>query len=106
MPPFPQKKALPQNKLKGLKRANIKIKIALSGNEKDIKKINTKFRLKAKQIDIDTRFYIADNDQVLFMISKGDSNNEEIAVWLNTPFFANSLAFMFDQATREETKSK
>jgi sugar-specific transcriptional regulator TrmB len=84
-----------------LKKANIKIKIALSGNEKDIKKINTKFKLKAKQISIDTRFYVADNDQVLFMISKGDSNNEEIAVWLNTPFFSSSLSFMFDAATRD-----
>ena len=52
-----------------LKRANIKIKIALSGEEKDIKKINNKFKIKAKQIDVDTRFFISDNEQVLFMIS-------------------------------------
>lgn len=83
-----------------LKKANIKIKVALSGDNKDIKKINTKFKLKAKLIDIETRFYVADNDQVLFIISKGDEQNEEIAVWLNTPFFASSLAFMFEQAMK------
>ncbi len=86
-----------------LKRANIKIKIALSGEEKDIKKINNKFKIKAKQIDVDTRFFIADNEQVLFMISKTNGlPEEEIAVWLNTPFFATSLGFMFNQAVGSE----
>ena len=84
-----------------LKNANIKMRIALSGQEKDIKKINTKFKIKARHIDIDTIFYIADNDQVLFMISKGGLPDEEIAVWLNTPFFSSALSFMFDQAFKE-----
>lgn len=84
-----------------LKNANIKMRIALSGAEKDIKKINTKFRIKARQIDIDAVFYIADNDQVLFMISKGGLPDEEIAVWLNTPFFSSALSFMFEQAFKE-----
>ena len=85
-----------------LKKADIKIKIALSGEEKDIKKINNKFKIKAKQIDVDTRFFIADNEQILFMISKTGLPEEEIAVWLNTPFFATSLGFMFNQAVGSE----
>ncbi len=87
-----------------LNNANIKLKVCLSGPEKEIKKINTKFKIKAKQIDIDTRFFIADNEQVLFMISKGDLPEEEIAVWLNTPFFTNALVFMFDQIMKENGK--
>ena len=83
-----------------LKKADIKI--ALSGEEKDIKKINNKFKIKAKQIDVDTRFFIADNEQILFMISKTGLPEEEIAVWLNTPFFATSLGFMFNQAVGSE----
>ena len=85
-----------------LKKANIKMKIALSGDEKDVKKINNKFRIKAKKIDVDTRFFIADNEQVLFIISNSAMPDEEIAVWLNTPFFASSLGFMFDQAVKDE----
>jgi len=84
-----------------LKKADIKLKIALSGPEKDIKKINAKFKIKAKSINIDARFYISDNEQVLFLISRTNSPDEEIAIWINTPFFASSLAFMFDQAVRE-----
>jgi len=83
-----------------LNKANIKIKIALSGEEKDIKKINNKFKIKAKQLGIDARFYIADNDQILFIISKGNMPDEEIAVWLNTPFFTSALSFMFEQAVK------
>ena len=85
-----------------LNKANIKIKIALNGDEKDIKKINTKFKIKAKKIDVDTRFFISDSEQVLFMISKTGMPEEEIAVWLNTPFFASSLSYMFEQAIGRE----
>ncbi len=85
-----------------LNKANIKIKIALNGEEKDIKKINTKFKIKAKKIDVDTRFFISDSEQVLFMISKTGMPEEEIAVWLNTPFFASSLTYMFEQAVGKE----
>jgi len=83
-----------------LKKANINLKVALSGPEKEVKKINTKFKIKARMIDIDAKFFIADNDQVLFVISKGTLPDEEIAVWLNTPFFTSALAFMFEQAVR------
>lgn len=85
-----------------LNKAKIKIKLALSGEEKEIKKINNKYKLKAKPLNIDARFFIADTDQVLFMISKGNSPDEEIAIWLNTPFFANALGFMFEQAVKGE----
>jgi len=83
-----------------LNKENIKMKIALSGEEKEIKKINTKFKIKAKKLDIDARFYTADNDQVLFIISKGNMPDEEMAIWLNTPFFTSALGFMFEQAVK------
>jgi len=83
-----------------LKKANIKIKIALLGTEKDIKKLNAKFKINAKSIDIDAKFYISDNDQVLFAISNNSSPEEELAVWLNTPFFTSALVFLFEQAVK------
>lgn len=83
-----------------LNKENIKIKMALSGEDKEIKKINAKFKIKAKQMNIDARFYIADNDQILFIISKGNMPDEEIAVWLNTPFFTSALAFLFEEAVK------
>jgi sugar-specific transcriptional regulator TrmB len=76
-----------------LNKGNIKIKIALSGEDREIKKINAKFKIKAKQMKID-------NDQILFIISKGNMPDEEIAVWLNAPFFTSALAYLFEEAVK------
>jgi sugar-specific transcriptional regulator TrmB len=83
-----------------LNKNNIKIKISLSGEEKEIKRINTKYKIKAKKIDIDAKFFIADNDQVLFVISNSNAPEEELAVWLNTSFFASALVYLFDEAIK------
>ena len=72
----------------------------MSGNEKEIRKINAKYKLNAKPINVDAKFYIADNDQVLFAISNKSSPEEELAVWLNTPFFTSALAFLFEEAVK------
>ncbi len=84
-----------------LKKAKIKIIVALSGDEKEIKKINSKFKINAKPINIDAKFYIADEEQVLFIISKSELPEQEIAIWLNTPFFTSALSFLFEQAIKE-----
>jgi len=83
-----------------LNKANIKIKIALSGEDREIKKVNIKFKIKAKKVNIDSRFYIADKDQILFIISKGNMPDEEIAVWLNTPFFTSAISYLFEEAIK------
>ena len=85
-----------------LRKNNVKIKVALSGDEKEVNKINKKLKIKAKFINVDARFFVADNEQVLFMISNG--GEEEIAIWLNTPFFVSTLTFMLDQAVRARFK--
>jgi len=84
-----------------LKKSNIKMQIALSGDEREIKKINSKYKIKAKLINLDAKFYIADNNQILFIISKGGLPDEEIAIWLNTVFFTSALAFLFNQAIKK-----
>ncbi len=84
-----------------LQKAGVKLRVCLSGNEKEIKKLSAKFKIKAKQIDIDAKFFIADNEQVLFLISKSNTPDEEIAIWLNTPFFSSALSFMFNEAMKE-----
>jgi HTH-type transcriptional regulator, sugar sensing transcriptional regulator len=87
-----------------LNKSEVKIKMALSGPEKEVKKINSKFNIKAVPINIEAKFYIADNDQILFAISKNDTPIDELAIWLNAPFFISSFAFMFDQAVKTKEK--
>ena len=80
-----------------LKRANIKLKVALSGEENAIKEVKTKLGMKIKQVNIDAKFFIIDRTEILFYLSK-DKDKDDIAVWLNSPFFAEAFASMFEKA--------
>lgn len=80
---------------------NIKIKIALSGDEKLIKQIESKLKLKIKKIKIDAKFFIVDKKEILFYLSKSDSP-EDVAIWLNSEFFSQAFASLFDKAMGEK----
>lgn len=90
-----------------LKKANVNLKIALAGDENDFKRVTRKFDIKAKHLEMKARFFIADDSQVLFMLSKHSNNSmeneeEEIGIWLNSEFFATSLSTMFDMAYKSK----
>ena len=87
-----------------MKKANVKVKIALSGDEKLIKDIEVKFGIKVKKTQIDSKFFIVDRKEVLFYLSKGGNEAEDIAVWLNSEFFVESLASLFELAVGEKEK--
>jgi len=70
-----------------LKKNGINYRIALSGNEAEIKKLALKLKEKIKPISINAKFFIVDGEQVLFTLSDSQTNEDETAVWLNTPFF-------------------
>ncbi len=80
-----------------LKKEKIKIKFALSGPEDLIKQIEKKFGMKIKKINIDAKFFIIDRKEMLFYLSK-DSNKENIAIWINSEFFVQAFAELFDKA--------
>jgi len=82
-----------------LKNSKIKIKVALSGNEKLINELSKKLGIKFKKINIDTKFFIIDRKEILFYVSK-KTDEEEIAVWINSPFFVESFASLFDKAMK------
>jgi len=73
-----------------LTKNNIKVKLAISGDEEKIKKISHKHNLKPKIIDSNARFFIADKKQAILMITP-ENSDEEMGVWLNSEFFTQSL---------------
>lgn len=83
-----------------LNKSKVSMKIALSGDEQEIKKINSKFRINAKKLDINSRFFVIDKEQILFMLSQ-NSKEDELGIWINSPFFVNSLAYLFEQAWKK-----
>jgi sugar-specific transcriptional regulator TrmB len=84
-----------------LKKANVSIKIALSGDATTIKEIETNLQLKIKKTEIDAKFFIIDRKEILFYISK-DGNGEDIAVWLNSNFFSEAFSSLFEKAIGEK----
>ncbi len=88
-----------------LKKAGVNIKIALSGDTKIIKEIEEKMQVKIKRIEIDAKFFVIDRKEILFYISK-EGNVEDIAVWLNSSFFSEAFASLFEKAIGEKDRKE
>jgi len=80
-----------------LKKANIKVVLSLSGDKKLINKLSEFFDIKIKIITIDAKFFMIDRREILFYVSKGE-DKEEMAIWLNSEFFTQAFAALFDKA--------
>ena len=76
--------------LEKLAKNNIKIRVALSGDDERIKRISNKMNIKAKVTDAPARFFMSDRKQALLMITP-EHADEEIGIWLNSDFFVQSL---------------
>ena len=83
-----------------LNKSNIKIKLALSGDENLIKKLSKIFDIKIRKVDISAKFFIIDRKEILFYLSK-DSSKEDLAIWLNSEFFSQAFAALFEKAIGE-----
>jgi sugar-specific transcriptional regulator TrmB len=81
--------------LEKLMKNDIKVKLILSGDTEKIKKLNSKLSVKSKQTESKARFFVVDKKEVMFMLTP-ENADEEMGVWLNSPFFSESLSNMVD----------
>ena len=81
--------------LEKLAKKNVKVKLALSGEDEKIRKLNGKLNIKAKKIDTNARVFVSDKSEALFLITP-EHAEEEMAVWLQSPFFTQSLTQIID----------
>jgi HTH-type transcriptional regulator, sugar sensing transcriptional regulator len=95
VPDFEDKSRVFIPTIEKLNKKNIKIRIALSGDSEKIRKLNAKFNLKARTLDSKARFFISDKREVLFMVTP-ENSEEEMGVWLQSPFFTESLSNMLE----------
>jgi len=86
-----------------LRSSKVKIKAALHGDEKIIESLNKKFGFKFSIININAKFFIIDRKEILFYINK--NGDEEIAIWLNSEFFAEAFASLFERAVESSEKT-
>ena len=86
-----------QQTLENLNKSSAKVKIALSGDEKLIKQIEKSLGIRIKKVDVDAKFFIIDKKEILFYLSK-NSAVDDTAIWLNSKFFAQAFASLFEKA--------
>jgi len=97
---FLSKTKLFEQTFETLNKNGIKIKLALSGDEKLVKKASEIFKMKIKPISIEAKFFIVDRKEILFYVSK-DKGNDDIAIWLSSEFFSEAFASLFEKAMKE-----
>ncbi len=81
-----------------LKKGNIQIKFALHGDERLVKEVSKKVGVPAQIVDHPAKFFIVDRNEILFYVSK--QGEEDLAIWLNSEFFAQAFASLFERATQ------
>jgi HTH-type transcriptional regulator, sugar sensing transcriptional regulator len=77
--------------------SKVKLKIALSGDAESIKEIEKILGVKVKRVDLSAKFFIIDRKEILFYLSK-DSEGEDLSIWLNSEFFSQAFASLFEKA--------
>jgi len=85
--------------LEKLTKSDVKIKVALAGELDKIKKINSKFNIKAKQIDSNARLFMVDKKEAIFIVTP-ETSDEEMGVWFNSPFFTESIGNILEMSLK------
>jgi HTH-type transcriptional regulator, sugar sensing transcriptional regulator len=85
-----------------LKKRKIDTRVIISDSDEEAKKLSKKFGVAIKTKKISGRFIISDRKELIFTI-KSTSVHEDFdyGVWINSQYFANSLAYMFELAWRD-----
>jgi len=85
-----------------LKKRGIDVKVIISDGEEEAKRLIKKFGVKIKSKPLNSRFVIADKNEIIFTIKPTKVHEDfDYGVWINSPFFINSLAYLFDIAWRD-----
>lgn len=88
-----------------LKKRGVKIKIAapITKETLNIAKNLSKFAEVKTSKKLDGRFTIVDGKELMFMVMHDDNVHPsyDIGIWVNTPFFANTMDNMFEMAWKD-----
>jgi len=85
-----------------LRKRKIDVKVMISDDEAEAKKLSKKFGVEIKSKPINSRFVIADQTELIFTIKPTNVHEDfDYGVWINSPFFINSLVYMFELAWKD-----
>jgi len=85
-----------------LKKRKVDVKVMIADNEDEAKKLSKKLGVEIRSRPINARFVIADKTELIFTIKPTNVHEDfDYGVWINSPFFTNSLAYMFNLAWKD-----
>lgn len=94
-----------KNTIDKLKEEKIKVSVALSGNPELVKKASEVLDMEIVRTDIEAKFFIVDRREILLYLNKSsekDTSADDIAIWINSEFFAQSFGELFDKAVSKK----
>jgi len=85
-----------------LKKRKIDIRVMIADDEQEAKKLSKKFNVAVKPKQINARFLIADKREIIFTVRPTSVHEDfDYGVWINSAYFATSLAYMFELAWKD-----
>ncbi|MFH1452288.1 MAG: helix-turn-helix domain-containing protein [archaeon] len=85
-----------------LRRRNVEVKVIIADDAEEASKLTKKFGVKIKSKPLNSRFVISDRNELIFTIKPTNVHEDfDYGVWINSPFFITSLAYMFDMAWKD-----
>lgn len=85
-----------------LNKRGVNIKAIISEDEEEAKKLSKKFGITIKSKKINGRFVIVDRKEIIFTIKPNTTHEDgDHAFWINSQYFTNSLAYMFELAWKD-----
>lgn len=95
---FEDKARVLMSVLNKINNEDVKLKVSLSGEAYKVKRLASRNGLKIKESNQMGRYFIIDKKEMLLMIQP-EKFTEEIGVWVNSPYFANSLTTLLDKGS-------
>jgi sugar-specific transcriptional regulator TrmB len=85
-----------------LKKRGVDIKVMINDDAKEAEKLSKKLGAEVKSKPINARFVIADKTELIFTMNPNSIHEDfDYGVWINSSFFTNSIAYMFELAWRD-----
>lgn len=85
-----------------LKKRNVDLKVIISDDENEAKKLSKKFGIVIKAKKINARFMIADRKELIFTLKPTNVHEDyDYGFWINSEYFTNSLAYLFELAWKD-----
>jgi len=89
------------NVFQKLNKRKVDVKVMVPDSPEDAEKLSKKFKVDVKHKDIHARFIIVDKAELIFTLGANGSHEDfDNGLWINSGYFANSMAYFFDTAWR------